>query len=175
MGLALNINGCSVQSHKESLGWSDLLTYDWTVSLCGLVVRALAWNARGIRFDSHQGLYTFQSYCVVLGVQKSKFLNLFSINTFVLFIFTIFKQYVITFSSCYSISFPYKLIIAYLIIWNLICTIYLLEFNTFALFIQLTCQAADQHSHMFYDFICMKETHFCMTFEVRQLTCLCGL
>ena len=65
MCLTLSIDGCSVQSHKESLGWSDLLTYDWTVSLCGLVVRALAQNARGVRFDSHQGLYTFQSHCVV--------------------------------------------------------------------------------------------------------------
>ena len=65
MGLALNIDGCSVQLHKESLGWSDLLTYDWTVRVCGLVVRALAQNARGIGFNSHQGLYTFQLYCVV--------------------------------------------------------------------------------------------------------------
>ena len=62
MGLALNID---VQLHKESLGWSDLLTYDWIVSLCGLVVRAFDQNARCIGFDSHWGLYTFQSYCVV--------------------------------------------------------------------------------------------------------------
>ena len=80
MGLTKNIDGCSVQSHKQSLGWNDLLTYDWTVSLCGLVVRALAQNARSIRFDSHWGLYTLQPYCVVLGIQKSKLLNLFSIG-----------------------------------------------------------------------------------------------
>ena len=35
-----------------------------TVSLCGLVVRALIQNMRGIRFDPHWGLYTFQSYCL---------------------------------------------------------------------------------------------------------------
>ena len=75
-----------------------------------------------------------------------------------------------SFSSCYSMSFHYKLIIAYLIIWNLVCTIYLLEFNTFALFIWPTCQAADQHSLPFFGFISLKETLFCMTFEVGWLT-----
>ena len=65
MGLTLNIYGCSVQSHRESLEWSDLLTYDWIVSLCGIVVRVLAQNARGIGFNSYWGLYTFQLYCVV--------------------------------------------------------------------------------------------------------------
>ena len=50
---------------KESLGWSNPHIYDWTVSLCGLVVRALAWNVRGTGFDPHWELYTFQSYHVV--------------------------------------------------------------------------------------------------------------
>ena len=81
MGLTLNIDGCSMQLHKESLGWSDLLTYDWTVSLCGLVVGVLAWNARGIGFDSHQGVYTFQSYCVVEDVRKSKYIIYFQYYT----------------------------------------------------------------------------------------------
>ena len=40
MGLALNIDGCSGSSLKNHLDeWS---TYDWTVSLCGLVVRVLS-------------------------------------------------------------------------------------------------------------------------------------
>ena len=30
--------------------WS---TYDWTVSLGGVVVRALTGNARGVRFNPH--------------------------------------------------------------------------------------------------------------------------
>ena len=64
------------------------------------------------------------------------------------------------FSICYSIFFHYKFIIVYLIIWNLICKIYLLEFNTFALFMQLTCWAADWHSHMVAGFISVKETLF---------------
>ena len=33
-----------------------------TVSLHGLVVRALTQNVRGVRFDPHWGLYTFQTY-----------------------------------------------------------------------------------------------------------------
>ena len=45
-------------AHYESLGY---MIYDWTVSLCGLVVSMLHWQLRGIGFDPHQGLYTFQS------------------------------------------------------------------------------------------------------------------
>ena len=64
------------------------------------------------------------------------------------------------------VSFHYMLSIAYLIIWNSICTIYLLEFNIFALFTQLTCWVADWQSHSFTGFISVKEIHFHMTFEV---------
>ena len=62
------------------------------------------------------------------------------------------------------VSFHYKLVIAYLIIWNLICIIYLLEFNIFALFIQSTHWAVDWHSCTFTGFISIKETHFCTKF-----------
>ena len=68
------------------------------------------------------------------------------------------------------VSFHYKLVIAYLIIWNQICTIYLLQFNIFALSIQPTYQVADWHSHMFTGFIFVKETLFHTTFEVGQPT-----
>ena len=64
---------------KESCGWSDLHIYDWTMSLCGLVVRVLAQNVRGVRFDPHQGLYTFQSYHVVK-IFKRVNVKLFSIT-----------------------------------------------------------------------------------------------
>ena len=37
------------------------------------------------------------------------------------------------------LSFYYKLFIAYLILWNLVYTIYLLEFNIFTLSMQLKC------------------------------------
>ena len=100
MGLTLNIDGCSVQLHKESCGWSDILTNDWTLSLCSLVVSALAQNATGIRFDSHQVFYTFQSYCVVEGVQKSKS-KFFS--TFI-FIFTS-RDYLALFPSAFWHSY----------------------------------------------------------------------
>ena len=60
----------------ESLG---KVIYDWTVSLCGLVVRALAQNARGIGFDPNWGIYTFQSYC--LEMFKRVNVNLFSIDS----------------------------------------------------------------------------------------------
>ena len=68
------------------------------------------------------------------------------------------------------VSFHYTFVIACLIIWNLICAIYLLEFNIFALSIQLTCWVDDWYSHMFTGFISTKETLFCMTFEVGQPT-----
>ena len=55
--------------------------YDWTVSLCGLVVRVFAQNARGVQFDPHQGLYTFQSYCVEMFKRVN--VNLFLIKCFV--------------------------------------------------------------------------------------------
>ena len=66
MGFALNLDGCSgshIKNHLEGVIYLHI--YDWTVSLCGLVVRVLTWNVRGIRFDPYQGLFTFQSYCVV--------------------------------------------------------------------------------------------------------------
>ena len=60
--------------------WMEWSTYDWTVSHHGLVVRMLAWNARGIGFDPHWGLYTFQSYC--LEMFKRVNANLFSKKCF---------------------------------------------------------------------------------------------
>ena len=65
MGLTLNIDGCSGSHIKNHLDESS--KYDWTVfkSLCGLVVWALTQNVRGVRFDPHWVVYTFQSYCVV--------------------------------------------------------------------------------------------------------------
>ena len=62
------------------------------------------------------------------------------------------------------VSFHYKLFAAYLIIWNLVYTIYLLEFNIFTLSMWLTCWVANIHSCTFTGFIYMKETHSCMTF-----------
>ena len=47
--------------------------------------------------------------------------------------------------------------------YNIFIRIYI-----FALFIWPTCQAADCHSCMFTGFISVKETLFCMTFEVGQ-------
>ena len=63
-------------NHLEGMIYIE---YDWTVSLCGLVVRALAQNARGIGFNPHQGFYTFQSYCVVDKMFKRVNVNLYSI------------------------------------------------------------------------------------------------
>ena len=68
------------------------------------------------------------------------------------------------------VSFHYKLFIAYLIIWNLICIIYLLELSILTLFTQPTCWAANWHSHTFTGFISAKETHFLYDFEVGQPT-----
>ena len=68
------------------------------------------------------------------------------------------------------VSFHYKLVIAYLIIWSIIHTIHLLEFKIFALSIWPTCWVANWHSCTFTGFISMKETLFHMTFEVGWLT-----
>ena len=57
----------AVADTLESLG---LVIYDGTMSLCGLVVRVLTQNVRGIKFNPHVGLYTFHLY--FWGVQKSK-------------------------------------------------------------------------------------------------------
>ena len=64
------------------------------------------------------------------------------------------------------VSLHYKLFIAYLIIWNLVYTTYLLELNIFTLSVWPTCQTADMHSHTFTGFIYAKETHFHMTLEL---------
>ena len=64
------------------------------------------------------------------------------------------------------VSFHCKLFVTYLIIWNLIYTIYLTHLH------YLCGQHVRQltHSHTFTGFIYVKETPFSYDFEVRQLT-----
>ena len=70
------------------------------------------------------------------------------------------------------VSFHCKFSIAYFIIWNLVYTIYLLEFNIFTLYMWLTCQVANMHSYTFTGFIYTKETHFCTTLKLGRLICV---